>query len=91
MKQSVLVVGLSRQAQFFGLPLPYAMAAMALTIIPFFILKVIPWLLTGILWYGTARIVTAINPAPQPRSTRHDPVGGGTRSSSALVPGSTWS
>ena len=62
MKQSVIVVGLSRQAQFFGLPLPYAMAAMALTIIPFFFLKVIPWLLTGILWYGTARVITAINP-----------------------------
>lgn len=62
MKESVIVVGLSRQAQFFGLPLPYAMAAMALTIIPFFILKVIPWLLTGILWYGGARIITAINP-----------------------------
>ncbi len=62
MKQSVVVVGLSRQAEFFGLPLPYAMAAMALTIIPFFILKVIPWLLTGVIWYGGARIVTAINP-----------------------------
>lgn len=62
MKQSVIVVGLSRQAQFFGLPLPYAMAAMALTIIPFFILKVILWLLTGIVWYGAARVVTAINP-----------------------------
>lgn len=62
MKQSVVVVGLSRQAQFFGLPLPYAMAAMALTIIPFFILKVIPWLLTGLIWYGGARIITAINP-----------------------------
>lgn len=62
MKQNVVVVGLSRQAQFLGLPLPYAMAAMALTIVPFFILKVIPWLLTGILWYGGARVVSAINP-----------------------------
>lgn len=62
MKQSVVVLGLSRHAQFLGLPLPYTMAAAALTVIPFFLLKTIPWLLTGFLWYIAARTVTAINP-----------------------------
>lgn len=62
MKQSVVVVGLTRHTQFFGLPLPYTMAAAALTVIPFFIIKSIPWLLTGLVWYAAARIVTAVNP-----------------------------
>ena len=62
MEPSVVVIGLSRQAVFWGLPLPYFLAVGALTMFPFILFKVLIWLLTAPLWYLAARIVTAINP-----------------------------
>lgn len=63
MEPSVVVLGLTRQAQIWGLPMPYLLAAAALTILPFFLFKAIWWLLTGPLWYLAARAITAINPS----------------------------
>ncbi|MGB3314621.1 MAG: VirB3 family type IV secretion system protein, partial [Albidovulum sp.] len=62
MEPSVVVIGLSRQAVFWGLPLPYFLAVGALIMFPFILFKVLSWLLTAPLWYMAARIVTAINP-----------------------------
>ena len=62
MDRSVVVLGLTRQAQIWGLPMPYLLAAAALTILPFFLFKALWWLLSGPLWYLAARAVTAINP-----------------------------
>ena len=62
MERSVVVLGLSRQTQIFGLPMPYALGAAALAILPFFIFKILWWLLTAPLWYVAARLITAINP-----------------------------
>ena len=62
MERSVVVLGLTRQAQIWGLPMPYLLAAAALTILPFFLFKPLWWLLTAPVWYLTARAVSAINP-----------------------------
>ena len=62
MERSVVVLGLTRQAQIWGLPMPYLLAAAALTILPFFLFKPLWWLLTAPIWYLAARAVTAINP-----------------------------
>ena len=62
MDRSVVVLGLTRQAQIWGLPMPYLLAAAALTILPFFLFKALWWLLTAPLWYLAARAITAINP-----------------------------
>ena len=62
MEPSVVVIGLSRQAVFWGLPLPYFLAVGALTMFPFILFKVLAWLLTAPAWYMAARIVTTINP-----------------------------
>jgi type IV secretory pathway VirB3-like protein len=62
MEPSVVVLGLTRQAQIWGLPMPYLLVAAALTILPFFLFKALWWLLSGPLWYLAARAITAINP-----------------------------
>lgn len=62
MEPSVVVIGLSRQAVFLGLPMPYALAVGALIMFPFIILKVLSWFLTAPLWYFGARILTTLNP-----------------------------
>lgn len=62
MEPSVVVIGLSRQAVFWGLPMPYALAVGALTMFPFILFKVLWWLITAPLWYLAARMITAINP-----------------------------
>lgn len=62
MERSVVVLGLTRQAQIWGLPMPYLLAAAGLTILPFFLFKALWWLLTAPLWYFATRAVTAINP-----------------------------
>lgn len=62
MDKTPVILGLSRQAKFLGLPLPYAMAVGALTVLPFILIKAATWLLTLPVWYFGARIVTAINP-----------------------------
>jgi type IV secretory pathway VirB3-like protein len=62
MEKTPVILGLSRQARFLGLPMPYAMAVGGLTVLPFILIKAAIWLLTLPLWYFGARIVTAINP-----------------------------
>lgn len=62
MERHAVILGLSRQAKLLGLPMPYMMAVGALTMLPFIWIKVIPWLLTGPLWYAIARAIVAINP-----------------------------
>jgi type IV secretory pathway VirB3-like protein len=62
MGKTPVILGLSRQAKFLGLPLPYAMAVGGLTVLPFILIKAATWLLTLPVWYFGARIVTAINP-----------------------------
>ena len=62
MEETVVIKGLSRQAKMGGLPLPYFMAAVALTVVPFMISKSLLWLPTFGIWYFGARSVTAVNP-----------------------------
>lgn len=62
MERSVVVLALTRQAQIWGLPMPYLLAAAGLTILPFFTFKVLWWLLSGPLWYLVARAICSINP-----------------------------
>ncbi len=62
MEKSAVILGLSRQARFLGLPMPYAMGVGAMTVMPFILFKPIWWLLTAPLWYGLARIATRANP-----------------------------
>jgi type IV secretory pathway VirB3-like protein len=62
MDPSVVVIGLSRQAVFWGLPMPYALAVGAFVMVPFILFKGLWWLLTAPLWYLAARTLTAINP-----------------------------
>ena len=62
MEETVVIRGLSRQAKMGGLPLPYFMAVVGITVLPFMIAKWLPWLLTGVIWYVGARSITAINP-----------------------------
>ncbi len=57
-----MILGLSRQAKFLGLPMPYAMAVGGMTVLPFILAKAIWWFLTLPVWYGLARIATRINP-----------------------------
>lgn len=62
MERHSVILGLSRQARLLGLPMPYMMAVGALTMLPFIWLKMTLWLVSGPIWYGLARLVTAINP-----------------------------
>ena len=62
MERHAVILGLSRQARLLGLPMPYTLAVGALTMLPFIWIKATAWLLTGPIWYGIARLVTAINP-----------------------------
>ena len=62
MEKTPVILGLSRQAKFLGLPMPYAMAVGGLTVLPFILIKAATWLLTMPIWYFGARIFTAINP-----------------------------
>lgn len=62
MEDTYVIRGLSRQAKTAGLPLPYFMAVMGLTVIPFMITKSLLWFLTIVIWYGAARSIVAINP-----------------------------
>lgn len=57
----MLISGLSRQASMWGIPMPYFMAVMALTVLPFIWFKLLWWPATGLLWYGLASGVTRIN------------------------------
>lgn len=62
MEETVVIRGLTRQAKMAGLPLPYFMAVVALTVLPFMITKSLLWLLTFGIWYFGARSITAVNP-----------------------------
>ena len=62
MEKTPVILGLSRQARFLGLPMPYAMAVGAVTVLPFILFKGALWLVTLPIWYFGARIATAINP-----------------------------
>jgi type IV secretory pathway VirB3-like protein len=62
MEKSAVILGLSRQAKVFGLPMPYAMAVGAASVLPFILFKPVWWLLTAPIWYGFARIATKVNP-----------------------------
>jgi type IV secretory pathway VirB3-like protein len=62
MEKSAVILGLSRQAKFLGLPMPYAMAVGAMTVLPFILLKPVWWFLTAPIWYGLARFATKLNP-----------------------------
>lgn len=62
MEPSVVVIGLSRQAVFLGLPMPYALAVGGLIMFPFILTKLLWWLLSAPLWYLAARTLTAVNP-----------------------------
>jgi hypothetical protein len=57
MEPSVVVLGLTRQAQIWGLPMPYLLVAAALTILPFFLFKALWWLLSGPLCYLAAALL----------------------------------
>ena len=62
MEKTPVILGLSRQARFLGLPMPYAMAVGGVTVLPFILFKGALWPATLPIWYFGARIVTAINP-----------------------------
>lgn len=62
MEETIVIKGLSRQAKMSGLPLPYFMAVVSLTVLPFMITKSLPWILTCVIWYVAARSITAVNP-----------------------------
>lgn len=62
MERTQVILGLSRQAKFLGLPMPYALMVGGLTVMPFILFKGALWLLTAPLWYFGARIAAAINP-----------------------------
>lgn len=61
-ERTPVILGLSRQANLAGLPMPYTLAVGALIMLPFIWFKWMPWLLTAPLWYGVARVSAIINP-----------------------------
>ncbi|SFA58365.1 Type IV secretory pathway, VirB3-like protein [Paracoccus halophilus] len=61
-ERTPVILGLSRQANLAGLPMPYTLAVGALIMLPFIWFKWMPWLLTGLFWYPAARVAAIINP-----------------------------
>lgn len=61
-RRSVIIIGLTRQARFLMLPLPYAMASIGLAVLPFIWFKIMWWLLTYPLWWGAARYFSLRSP-----------------------------
>ncbi len=61
-RRSVIIIGLTRQARFLMLPLPYAMLTIGLAVLPFIWFKVMWWLLTFPIWWGMARYFSVRNP-----------------------------
>lgn len=62
MEKTPVILGLSRQAKFLGLPMPYALMVGGMTVMPFILVKGPLWLLTAPIWYFGARIAAAVNP-----------------------------
>lgn len=61
-ERTPVILGLSRQAVLAGLPMPYTLTVATISFMPFIWFKWMPWLLTSVIWYGLARLFTAINP-----------------------------
>ena len=61
-RRSVIIIGLTRQAKFLMLPLPYAMASICIAVLPFIWFKILLWPLTYPLWWGAARYFALRNP-----------------------------
>ena len=62
MERTPVILGLTRQAQLWGLPMPYTIGVMMLTVLPFIWMDALLWVATGPIWYIAARIATAANP-----------------------------
>lgn len=62
MERTPVILGLTRQAKLWGLPLPYTLAVSFITMLPFMWLDSLLWLFTGPVWYLVARIFTVTNP-----------------------------
>ena len=62
MEKTPVILGLTRQAKLWGLPMPYTLAVSFITMLPFMWLDSLTWLLTGPVWYGAARLFTVANP-----------------------------
>ncbi|ARC38912.1 hypothetical protein A6J80_21730 (plasmid) [Paracoccus yeei] len=62
MERTPVILGLTRQAQLWGLPMPYTIGVMILTVLPFIWMDALLWVVTGPIWYISARIATAANP-----------------------------
>jgi type IV secretion system protein VirB3 len=62
METTPVILGLTRQAQLWGLPMPYTIGVMMLTVLPFIWMDALLWVATGPVWYIAARLATAANP-----------------------------
>ncbi|WP_366142226.1 VirB3 family type IV secretion system protein [uncultured Tateyamaria sp.] len=61
-RRSVVIIGLTRQTRLLLLPLPYAMAVGAFTVLPFMWTKLLWWPLTFFIWWCIARVLSLRNP-----------------------------
>jgi len=67
MEKTPVILGLTRQARLWGLPMPYTLAVASVTVLPFIwssqnLGLSLGFLALGPVWYGLARIATAANP-----------------------------
>lgn len=62
MERTAHITGLNRQTRLLWLPLPYGVTTVAFTVYPFFWFQWMPWLLSIVIWWCLAYIVTRINP-----------------------------
>ncbi|WP_134681465.1 VirB3 family type IV secretion system protein [Paracoccus ravus] len=67
MERTPVILGLTRQAKLWGLPMPYMLAVASLTVLPFMwtsqnLILSMTFLALGPVWYGLARIAAAANP-----------------------------
>ncbi|MBD9529589.1 VirB3 family type IV secretion system protein [Paracoccus sp. PAR01] len=67
MERTPVILGLTRQAKLWGLPMPYMLAVAGVTVLPFMWTSQHPFLslsflALGPVWYGLARIASAANP-----------------------------
>ena len=67
MERTPVILGLTRQAKLWGLPMPYMLAVAGVTVLPFMWTSQYPilslsFLALGPIWYGLARIASAANP-----------------------------
>lgn len=62
MDRTPVILGLTRQAKLWGLPMPYTLCVASLTMLPFIWLDSLSWLFTGPFWYAFARMAAVANP-----------------------------